>query len=77
MNPKFVFLTLDGRPPISVSDDAAEAYGTLSYSDIAQDLRAILLETSNEEPGEARSVVTDYLATLERDMGRSDGSNRR
>ena len=70
VNPHFIFLTPDGRAPTSVSEEAAEAYESLSYLDIAEFLEASLAARATDRQAEARSVAIDYLETLGRDLAR-------
>lgn len=62
---RFVFLTPRGRPPRTATGDAAEAFRTLSFAAIRDDLRAAL---ASRGPAPGRGAAEDYLRTLEREF---------
>jgi hypothetical protein len=60
-DPKFVFLTPSGRPPITATGNAVGAFVPVSFADVREILQVVLAEGSN---GDGVGVATDYLQTL-------------
>lgn len=60
---RFIFLTPRGVRPASATGDAADAYVSLSFRSIRDDLRDALASSSNAA---GRGAAEDYLRTLER-----------
>jgi hypothetical protein len=61
---RFVFLSPDGRSPVTATGEAAEAFATLSYRTVADCLEQAL--ASRPEGGaDGRAVAVNYVTTLE------------
>lgn len=65
---RFVFLTPSGSRPQTATGDAAQAFRTLSYRAVKEDLQTVLAETAELPPAPARDVALQYLRTLEREF---------
>jgi hypothetical protein len=65
----FLFLTPDGRAPMSASGDAAGAYRSMSYRVVRAVLAAALAESAPARPPRpGRHIAEDYLRTLEKEF---------
>ena len=73
--PRFVFLTLNGQPPLTASDEAAEHFRTVRYRDLADALETLLHDEKLERPSAdgpspsntlGRSTALNYAHTLRR-----------
>lgn len=64
----FVFLTPDGRRPLTVENSAESIWKSISYSKIAMLIEVALTSANKQEGGPALSTVRNYLKTLERIM---------
>lgn len=63
----FVFLSPSGRAPETATGSAQKAFQKMSYADIASMLRGALERVlAKGETGHGREVVSNYIATLER-----------
>lgn len=62
----FAFLTPSGRPPVSASGAAAQAFAPIGYRVIRDVLRAAL--ASGEPSARGRHIAEDYLCTLDREF---------
>jgi hypothetical protein len=62
----FAFLTPDGARPTTATGAAAEAFVTVSFTDVRDDLRAALAEAGEAaSSGPAHGSVISYLQTLD------------
>lgn len=65
----FLFLTPDGRPPVSANGEAADAYRSMSYRVVRDVLDAALAEsTPQRSPRLGRHIAEDYLRTLKKEF---------
>ena len=64
--PRFLFLTPTGRPPLTATGDAAAAFSTVAFSNIASVLERALEES---ERAETSVVAFNYVRTLKREFG--------
>lgn len=63
---RFIFLTPDGRRPLTASGAAGQAFAAVSFSELRLTLDRALRETSARES--ARHVAEDYLRTLRKEF---------
>ncbi|XXX92523.1 PD-(D/E)XK nuclease family protein [Sorangium sp. So ce204] len=65
----FVFLSPSGRAPETATGSAREAFQKVSYADIASMLRSSWARAPGKgATARGREVVSNYLATLEREF---------
>src|SRR5690554_752768 len=64
----FLFLTPSGRRPRTATGEAAEAFCTLSYSQLRSCLKSALDDTSNSAASVGRATAINYLTTLMKDF---------
>lgn len=62
---RFIFLSPRGRAPRTVTGEAREAFRSLSFAAVRDDLRAALAAS---QPVIGRGAAEDYLRTLEREF---------
>ncbi len=69
---RFVFLTPEGRPPVSATGEAAKAFRSMSYRQLhdvlSRSLRAVDAPQPRSGITEGRRVVESYLRTLDREF---------
>ena len=61
---RFVFLTVDGRAATSKRTDAGEEFVPLRFSELREDLEAVLQELPEDAPPAAHATILSYLQTL-------------
>jgi len=64
----FLFLTPTGRRPRTATGEAAEAFCTLSYSQLRSCLKSALDNSSNLAASVGRATAINYLTTLMKDF---------
>lgn len=64
-DPWFIFLTASGRAPLTATGDAAEAFTSISFTDVRLALEAVLDEGS---AGDAVWAAVDYVQTLKEEF---------
>lgn len=68
-NPTFVFLTFDGREPVTATGPSAQAFRTLSFAAIRDELALLVAEHQAADPRPwGLAAAETYLATLEKEL---------
>ena len=66
--PYFVFLTPDGKKPVSATGEACKEFATLSFRRIHDDLWDLVNNGQNDEPSEGLHTIYTYLSTLRKEF---------